>query len=180
MGADRYLATLTGLFESTPEGSNWNDYYNHPNEPVHTLPFLFNKIGKPALTQKWSRWAAKCFYGTGIFGLNGNEDVGQMSAWYVLAAIGLHPINTGDGIYQITSPVVKRATIRLHPDYHRGESFTIIAENNSDANIYIQSATLNDQPLDRFELSYEEITNGGELRLIMGHEPGVVSERVEV
>ncbi|MFT5239677.1 MAG: putative alpha-1,2-mannosidase, partial [Kiritimatiellia bacterium] len=129
---------------------------------------------------KWSRWAAKSFYGTGIFGLNGNKDVGQMSAWYVLAAIGLHPINTGDGIYQITSPVVKRATIRLHPDYHRGESFTIIAENNSDANIYIQSATLNDQPLDRFELSYEEITNGGELRLIMGHEPGVVSERVEV
>jgi predicted alpha-1,2-mannosidase len=171
MGHDHYLATLTELFEKTPPGSTWNDYYNHPNEPVHTLPFLFNKIGKPWLTQKWSRWAAKSFYGTGVFGLNGNEDVGQMSAWYVLAAIGLHPVCPGDGFYQLTSPVVSRATIRLHPEYHRGQSFTIIAENNSDENIYIQSATLNGQPLDRFELSYDEITAGGELALTMGPAP---------
>jgi len=171
MGRDRYLETLTRLFESTPAGANWTEYYNHPNEPVHTLPFLFNKIGRPDLTQKWSRWAAKSFYGTGAFGLNGNEDVGQMSAWYVLAAIGLHPVCPGDGVYQLTSPGVAKATIRLHPDYHKGDTFTIIAENNSDENIYIQSATLNGVPLKRYELSYDEITAGGELVLQMGSEP---------
>jgi predicted alpha-1,2-mannosidase len=171
MGRERYLDTLTRLFESTPAGCNWTEYYNHPNEPVHTLPFLFNKIGEPHLTQKWSRWAAQSFYGTGPFGLNGNEDVGQMSAWYVLAAIGLHPVCPGDGMYQVTSPVVSRATLRLHPEYHKGDTFTIVAENNSDENVYIQSAKLNGQPLDRHEISYEEITVGGELRLEMAKHP---------
>jgi len=170
MGCERYLETLTRLFESTPAGSNWNEYYNHPNEPVHGLPFLFNKIGRPHLTQKWSRWAAKSFYGTGVFGLNGNEDVGQMSAWYVLAAIGLHPVCPGDGMYQVTSPVVAKASIRLHPDYHQGDTFTIIAENNSDENIYIQSAELNGKALDAYELSYEQLSAGGELYLTMGKE----------
>jgi predicted alpha-1,2-mannosidase len=171
MGRERYLETLTRLFESTPAGSNWNEYYNHPNEPVHTLPFLFNRVGKPHLTQKWSRWAAASFYGTGVLGLNGNEDVGQMSAWYVLAAIGLHPVCPCDGMYQLTSPVVSKATIRLHPDYHKGDTFTIVAENNSDENVYIQSAELNGRPLDGYELSYDQISAGGELCLKMGPSP---------
>ena len=171
MGPDRYLNTLLELFENTPEGSNWNEYYNHPNEPVHHLPFVFNAIGKPWLTQKWSRWAARSFYGTGIYGLNGNEDVGQMSAWYILAALGLHPICPGDGTYQITSPCLSRATLQLHPDYHQGDTFTVIAENNSDTHIYIQSATLNSAPLNRCWLHYNEITGGGELKLNMGTSP---------
>ncbi len=171
MGRDLYFETLSDLFEQTPADSNRNDYSNHPNEPVHTLPFLFNYTGKPWLTQKWSRWTAKNFYGTGVCGLNGNEDVGQMSAWYVLAAIGLHPVCPGDGFYQITSPVLSKATIRLNADYHQGDTFTIIAENNSDDNVYIQSMELNGKSLNRYELSYDEITTGGELIMQMGKTP---------
>lgn len=168
MGEDYFLQELTALFENTPEDFLWNDYYNHPNEPVHNTVFLFNAIGKPWLTQKWSRMICAKAYGPGPFGLCGNEDVGQMSAWYVLAAMGIHPICPGDGIYQITSPVFDRIEITLDPDYHTGKTFTIVARNNSPDNIYIQSAELNGRPLDRLEISHEEITAGGLLVLTMG------------
>ena len=168
MGRNFFLAELKTFFDKAPANFLWNDYYNHPNEPVHHVPFLFNLAGAPRLTQKWTRTICANGYGTGVEGLRGNEDIGQMSAWYILASIGLHPVCPGDGIYQITSPVFSRVTLRLDPDYYPGKTFTIIAENNSAENIYIHSATLNGKPLDRFWLTHEEITAGGTLRLKMG------------
>lgn len=167
MGKEFFLAELNTFFDKVPENFLWNDYYNHPNEPVHHVPFLFNLAGVPRLTQKWTRAICAGAYGTGVEGLCGNEDIGQMSAWYILASIGLHPVCPGDGIYQITSPVFSRVTLRLDPVYYPGKTFTIIAENNSDENIHIESAKLNGKPLGRFWLSHEEITAGGVLRLKM-------------
>ena len=166
-GRDSIQKELVSFFENTPPDFLWNDYYNHPNEPVHHIPFIFNEIGLPKQTQKWTRRICESAYGTDAFGLCGNEDVGQMSAWYVLAAIGIHPINPGDNKYQITSPVFEKIEINLDEKYYPGKKFTIIARNNSKENIFIKSIKLNGKPLDRYWISHEEIVNGGTLELEM-------------
>jgi len=171
MGADYFLKYLTEFFEKTPASFKWNEYCNHANEPVHHVPYLFAYAGKPWLGQKWARFIMDHAYGPGVKGLCGNEDVGQMSAWYVLSAIGIHPVSPVDGIYIIGSPLFEKATVRLDPNYHRGKSFTVIARHNSAEKIYIQSAKLNGKPLARAWLRYDEITAGGALELEMGAEP---------
>jgi putative alpha-1,2-mannosidase len=98
-----------------------------------------------------------------------------MSAWYVLAAMGIHPINPGDNIYQITSPVFNAVEISLDADYYSGKKFTIVANNNSAENIYIQSIKLNGKTLDRFWITHGEIVSGGKLEMEMGSEPVVDS-----
>jgi putative alpha-1,2-mannosidase len=101
----------------------------------------------------------------------GNEDVGQMSAWYVLAASGLHPVCAGDTRYEITSPVFSRVVIRLDPAYAKGKTFTILTRNNSTENVYIQSATLNGKPYPHCWLDYTDMSAGGTLELQMGPAP---------
>jgi len=171
MGRAYFTKELIDFFEKTPDDFLWNDYYNHANEPVHHVPFLFNEIDMPWLTQKWTRKICDKAYGTGRYGICGNEDVGQMSAWYVLAAMGIHPICPGDTKYQITSPVFSRIEITLDPSYYRGTKFTISAKNNSAKNIYIQSMTLNGTSLGRFYLLHKEVVAGGILELEMGPRP---------
>ena len=94
-----------------------------------------------------------------------------MSAWYALAAMGIYPICPGDTRYQVTSPVFNSITIQLDEHFYGGNTFSIIAENNSPENIYIQSMMLNGKPLDRYWIRHDEITSGGILELIMGPEP---------
>jgi putative alpha-1,2-mannosidase len=94
-----------------------------------------------------------------------------MSAWFVLAASGIHQACPGDPRYEIFSPLFDKVTMRLNPRYAKGKSFTIVARNNSPENIYIQSATLNGQPLNRCWISYQEITAGGTLELVLGPKP---------
>jgi predicted alpha-1,2-mannosidase len=171
MGRDYFFRHLTEFFEKTPTTFKWNDYYNHANEPVHHVPYLFAAAGQPWESQKWVRFIMDHAYGTGMKGLCGNEDVGQMSAWYILSAMGFHPVSPVDGIYVIGSPLFQKATIRLDPKYHRGKTFTVIAHNNSPTNIYIQSAKLNGQPLNRAWLRYDEITAGGKLEFEMSPTP---------
>ena len=171
MGRDYFLAYLTEFFERTPLSFQWNDYCNHSNEPVHHVPYLFVYAGQPWLTQKWTRIIMDHAYGPGVKGLCGNEDVGQMSAWYVLSAIGLHPVSPVNGVYILGSPLFEKVTVRLDPKYHRGKSFTVIAKGNSAKNIYIQSARLNGKELNRAWLTYREITDGGTLEFVMGPEP---------
>jgi predicted alpha-1,2-mannosidase len=171
MGEEYFVQELTAFFDKTPEDFFWNDYYNHPNEPCHHVAFLFNYVGRPWLTQKWTRRICQKAYGTGVKGLCGNEDVGQMSAWYVLAALGLHPVCPGDNVYLLTSPVFSQVSIRLDPKYYKGGSFTVIAHGNSSTNLYIQSATLNGQPLNRAWVTHQEVTAGGRLEYVMGPQP---------
>lgn len=168
-GLESIQDEIIHFFEQTPEDFLWNDYYNHPNEPVHHIPFMFNELGLPEQTQKWTRSICDAAYGTDAFGLCGNEDVGQMSAWYVLAAMGIHPINPGDNKYQITSPVFSRIELQLDPNYYPGKSFTIVAHNNSKENVYIKSVKLNGETLDRYWITHDEIVAGGILELEMGN-----------
>jgi predicted alpha-1,2-mannosidase len=159
------------MFRKTPDEMLWNDEYNHANEPVHHIPFLFNRLGAPWLTQEWTRQICSRAYHNGVEGIVGNEDVGQMSAWYVLAASGLHPVCPGDTRYEITSPVFSRIVIRQDSAHPSGKTFTITARDNSRENVYIQSATLNGKPYPYCHIDHAQIVSGGVLELIMGPRP---------
>jgi predicted alpha-1,2-mannosidase len=181
-GRELFIAKLSDFFDRTPPLDKWSGpgrkgsnevltpYYNHPNEPVHLIPFIFNRVGAPWLTQKWVRQIDQV-YQPGAEGLCGDEDVGQMSAWFVLAASGLHQACPGDPRYEIFTPLFDKVVIQLDKRYASGKTFTISARNNSPENIYIQSATLNGKPLNRCWLNHQEITAGGELTLTLGPQP---------
>ena len=170
-GREKVLADLTDMFEKTPKSYLWNQYYNHANEPVHHVPFLFNRLDAPELTQKWTRDICRNAYKNSVLGLVGNEDVGQMSAWYVLAASGLHPICPGDQRYEITSPVFEKVVFHLDPDYAEAKTFVIEARDNSPENVYIQQATLYGKPYDKCYLMHADLMRGGTLVLRMGATP---------
>ena len=170
-GRKKVVADLLDMFRKTPFGMLWNDYYNQANEPVHHIPFLFNRLGAPWLTQYWSRQVCARAYHNGVEGLVGNEDVGQMSAWYVLAASGIYPICPGDTRYEITSPVFSRIVMRLDSAYASGKTFTIVAHGNSAQNVYIQGATLNGRPYPYCHIDHAQIAAGGVLELTMGPRP---------
>lgn len=103
-------------------------------------------------------------YGDGPEGMIGNEDVGQMSAWYILSAAGIHPVCPGDNRFEITGPIFDKVSFNM-PD---GKTFSIIAENNSPENMYIQSARLNGVRYGRCWIDFKDIVSGGELELEMG------------
>ena len=171
-GREKVIEDLENFFSNTPDDMMWNQYYNHANEPVHHVPFLFNALGRPWETQKWTRFICSHAYSDNpMTGLVGNDDVGQMSAWFVLVAAGLHPLCPGDGKMQITSPVFDEVVIQTDPAYASGKPFIVKAINNSPENIYIQSAMLDGKPLDVPYLDFRQIATGGTLELKMGPEP---------
>lgn len=166
-GREAVLADLEEFFEKAPVDLKWNNYYNHANEPVHLVPFLFNRLGVPWRTQRWTRHICENGYKNKVEGIVGNEDAGQMSAWYVLAASGIHPSCPGDTRMEITSPVFDRIEFRLDPKYASGEKFTVIAHDNAPGNIYIQKALLNGEPYDKCHLDFSDIAAGATLELFM-------------
>jgi predicted alpha-1,2-mannosidase len=171
MGQDYFVKYLDEFFEKTPPDFRWNEYDNHSNEPVHHTPYLFVYAARPWLTQKWTRFILDHAYRNNVYGICGNDDVGQMSAWYVLSAMGLYPVSPVDGVYIIGSPIFDRVTLRLDPRFYKGRTFTVSTRNNSQRNIYIQAATLNGRPLPRAWLTQREVLSGGKLELLMGPEP---------
>lgn len=170
-GKEKVVANLTNLFSRTPSNLLWNSYYNHANEPVHFVPFLFNQLDVPWYTQKWTRYICENAYANKVEGIVGNEDVGQMSAWYVLAASGIHPSCPGNTRMEITSPLFERIEFRLDPEYYPGKTFTVIAHGNNENNIYIQKALLNGKEYNKCYLNFAGIAAGGTLELFMGNEP---------
>ena len=170
-GREAVLRDLTEFFDKTPSDMLWNDYYNHANEPVHLVPFLFNRLGQPWQTQKWTRHICEKAYADKVEGIVGNEDAGQMSAWYVLAAAGLHPACPGDTRMEITSPVFDRIELRLDPAYAPGGTFTVVAHGNSPSNVYIQRAVLNGREHTASHIDFADIAAGGTLELYMGDTP---------
>lgn len=164
-----FVPELEDYMEKTAKRlGNWNPgpYYWQGNEPYFHAAFLFNDAGRPDLAQKWVRYLLENKYSDDYVGLDGNDDCGTLSAWYVLSALGLYPI-AGTSRYWITGPLFERALVRMD----EGVILTIVAENNPAENPYIQRILLNDVPLDRFWLDHSEIAKGGVLRFEMGPAP---------
>ena len=166
-GREKAVADLDYMFENTPSHFLWNQYYNHANEPVQHIPFIYNRYQEPWKTQKWVRYICANAYKEGVNGLVGNEDVGQMSAWYVLAASGIHPVCPGETRFELTTPVFNKIEFNLD----NGKKFTILAEENSPENVYIQSAKLNGKEYNKSYINYVDIMNGGNLQLVLGNTP---------
>jgi predicted alpha-1,2-mannosidase len=168
---DKMFAENSGLLANIPDLTGLIGQYVHGNEPCHHVAYLYNYAGAPWKTQQWTREIMKRLYNNTPGGICGNDDCGQTSAWYVLSAIGFYPVSPASGVYVLGSPAVDKATIHLDPKFQKGGEFTIIAENNSPKNVYIQSATLNGEPLTRSWISHTELVAGGKLVLKMGPKP---------
>jgi len=175
-GPEAFARKLDELFEqpsiiegenASPDISGLIGQYAHGNEPSHHIAYLYAYAGRPWKTTDRVRQICTKLYTTGPEGLCGNEDCGQMSAWYVFSAMGFYPVNPAEGVYVIGAPQLDVVTIALAG----GRTFEIRAARLSAENRYIQSATLNDTPLDRCWIRHEEITAGGVLRFTMGPEP---------
>jgi putative alpha-1,2-mannosidase len=169
-GKERFLSLLEELFTKADLTALWNENYNHSNEPCHNLTHYFNILGKPERTDYWTRRVQKEAYRIGAFGFCGNEDVGQLSAWYVLSALGLAQVCIGEPRYYLNTPLFRYSEIKLDPEYHgRGisERFVIECDRDPLTSPYIERVLLNGKELTRRYLTYEEITNGGVLSLIL-------------
>ncbi len=144
---------------------NPGPYYWHGNEPDLYAAYLFNDAERPDLTQKWVRWILDHKYGTGPDGLDGNDDAGTLSAWYVFSALGLYPV-AGSDVYQLGAPLFRKADVTLGE--HR---LRIVADNYAADHIYVRKVWFSDAPLQRSWLRHAEIAQGGELRFEMAKEP---------
>ncbi len=172
-GANEFETKLDEMFqteqetEDTPEWiSGYIGQYVHGNEPSHHVPYLYQYTGAGNKTAEKVRTIMNDLYTTNPDGLAGNEDCGQMSAWYLFSALGFYPVNPGAGEYIIGSPIVEKAIINL-PE---GNQFKIIVNNQSDTNIYVDAILLNDKPIEGFILSHEQIMKGGEMVITMTNE----------
>ena len=162
------------MFDRTM-GQSAEFYINHGNEVNMCTPYLFNYSGKPWLAQKWSRAILNTFYGdTPYHGWEGDEDEGQMSAWFVMSAIGIFEMDGGCSAHSkldIGSPLFDEITIHLNPTYYQGKTFTIEVKNNAPQNIYVQRAYLNGKRLVSPRIPFDAVKNGGKLVLEMGTTP---------
>jgi len=166
---DVFSDTVTLKGKKHVDISGFIGKYGHGDEPSHHMTYLYNYTGKPWKTQEKVRRVMRDFYSDEPDGLVNNEDLGQMSAWYVFSALGFYPVNPCGLYYDIGSPRVEKGTIHLE----NGKSFTVIARNNRENNVYIESATLNGEPFNRNYITHEEIMQGGVLKMTMGPEPNM-------
>lgn len=143
--------------------------YVHGNEPAHHAAYLYNWTDDPWKTQERVRMILKNQYRPTPDGLGGNDDCGQMSAWYLFTALGFYPVAPGSGQYQLGSPVVKTATLKLE----NGKTLKIEARNQAEKNVYVRSVTLNGKRLDRRYITHNEIVNGGSIVFEMSDKAAV-------
>ncbi|TYA55204.1 GH92 family glycosyl hydrolase [Formosa maritima] len=141
--------------------------YVHGNEPGHHIPYLYNWTGHPEKTQARVRMIMDTMYGPTVEGLCGNDDAGQMSAWYIFSSLGFYPVTPGSPYYALGSPLVKEAKIHLE----NGNTLTITAKNQSKDNVFVQSVSVNGKLIEDHLLSHQDIMNGGELIFEMNSTP---------
>ncbi|MCB0642763.1 MAG: glycoside hydrolase family 92 protein, partial [Phaeodactylibacter sp.] len=153
----REQADITGLIGQ----------YAHGNEPSHHMAYLYNYVGKPWKTQERVRQILQELYANAPEGLSGNEDCGQMSAWYVFSAMGIYPVTPGSLDYIIGTPLLKRAVLHLE----NGNTFTFEAPNLTESNLYIQKVRLNGQPYEKSYIPHAQLMAGGTLEFVMGDAP---------
>jgi predicted alpha-1,2-mannosidase len=143
--------------------------YAHGNEPSHHAAYLYNYVGKTWKTQELCRQIMREFYTSQPDGLIGNEDCGQMSAWYVFSTMGFYPVCPGDNQYVLGSPIFDKVTMNLE----NSKKLLIIAHNQSVKNIYVQSVKLNGTPYSKSYITFDDIKNGGTLEFVMNDKPNM-------
>lgn len=177
-GQDKFAAKLDSMFTYVP--ANTEDLplfstgmigqYAHGNEPSHHVIYLYNKVRQPWKAQKYAAQVMQQLYLNAPAGLCGNEDCGQMSAWYIFSAMGFYPVNPVAGEYEIGSPLFPEMKLHLQ----NGKTFTVLAHNANHDNIYIQSVKVNGQPYDCSYITHEQIMAGATVEFEMGPQPGEI------
>lgn len=175
-GKEAFTLKLDSLFtidaqlegeNASPDISGFIGQYAHGNEPSHHIAYLYNYVGHPHKTQFYVNKILRELYKNSPDGLCGNEDCGQMSAWYVFSAMGFYPVNPVEGIYQLGTPLFEKLTIKTGPE----KRFIITANKDTDQYIYVKEVLLNGNKLDRTWITHDEIMNGGELQFILTDKP---------
>lgn len=175
-GSDKaFMSKLDSLFfvegwagdNASPDMSGMTGQYAHGNEPSHHVIYMYNYAGRPDKAAPMLRKMLNEMYLDQPDGLSGNEDVGQMSAWYILSSVGLYQVDPVGGRFVIGSPLFDKAAVNVGG----GKTFTVVAKNNSDKNIYVQSARLNGKTLKNSYVDFNDIRHGGTLELVMGPKP---------
>lgn len=183
-GSDRaFMHKLDSLFiaegdageNASPDMSGMTGQYAHGNEPSHHVIYMYNYAGRPDKAAPLLRKMLTEMYHDQPDGLSGNEDVGQMSAWYIISALGLYQVEPVGGRYVIGSPLFSKASVSVGG----GKTFTVVAKNNSDRNVYVQSARLNGRPYAKTYIDFKDITSGGTLELTMGPKPSKWGTKVQ-
>ncbi len=174
-GREAFTAKLDALFAATPGVSNeevvdmsgFIGQYVHGNEPSHAILFLYTYAGQPWKTQQRVRQVLDTLYHNDFDGLSGNEDCGQMSAWYVMSALGLYAVDPVSATYVLTAPLFDKVSVRVG----EGRELVISAVRNAPADTYIQSVKLNGKALDRLWVRHEDLAKGAKLEFVLGAQP---------
>ena len=174
-GEKPFVSKLDSLFivngdmgaDASPDITGLIGQYAHGNEPSHHILYMYNYVGQPWKGADKIRYVLANLYHDDFDGLSGNEDVGQMSAWYILSSVGFYQVDPAGGRYVFGSPLFDEATLNVG----NGKTFRIVAHNNSSENKYIQSAKLNGKPYTRSYIDFKDIVRGGTLEFVMGNKP---------
>ena len=174
-GEKPFVSKLDSLFivngdmgaDASPDITGLIGQYAHGNEPSHHILYMYNYVGQPWKGADKIRYVLANLYHDDFDGLSGNEDVGQMSAWYILSSVGFYQVDPAGGRYIFGSPLFDEATLNVG----NGKTFRIVAHNNSSENKYIQSAKLNGKPYTRSYIDFKDIVRGGTLEFVMGNKP---------
>lgn len=159
------LFTISGDLgeNASPDISGLIGQYAHGNEPSHHILYMYNYVGQHDKTSEKVREVLKTMYHNDFDGLSGNEDVGQMSAWYILSSLGIYQVEPAGGRYMFGSPLFDKAVVNVG----KGKTFTIIAHNNSAKNVFVQQVKLNGRPYKKLYIDYKDIVSGGTLEFFM-------------
>lgn len=174
-GEEAFTKNLNSLFvlnvdmgkEASNDITGLIGQYAHGNEPSHHITYLYAFVGQPWKTAEKVRYILDSLYSDKFDGLCGNENVGQMSAWYVFSALGFYPVNPSNGLYVFGSPLVNKATLKLE----NGKTLQVNVRNNHAGNKYIQRITLNGKSFTRSFILHQELMKGGVLQIDMGAQP---------
>lgn len=174
-GKDLFVASLDSLFtvDSNVEGdlsdiTGLIGQYAHGNEPSHHMAYLYDYVGQPWKTQAMTRRLLHDMYQPTPEGISGNEDCGQMSAWYILSSLGLYSVCPGSNEFVLTTPLFEKATVKLA----NGKTLTILA-NNPEKNVYIDKVEINGKEIDTNFITYKQLMEGGELRFTLSSKPNM-------
>nr|WP_311454262.1 GH92 family glycosyl hydrolase [uncultured Prevotella sp.] len=174
-GEKPFVSKLDSLFivngdmgaDASPDITGLIGQYAHGNEPSHHILYMYNYVGQPWKGAEKIRYVLANLYHDDFDGLSGNEDVGQMSAWYILSSVGFYQVDPAGGRYVFGSPLFDEATLNVG----NGKTFRVVAHNNSSENKYIQSAKLNGKSYTRSYIDFKDIVRGGTLEFVMGNKP---------